>query len=251
MGGPWQGSPRRSRGGSRGGPGGSRRGPGGVPEGSRRGPGAGLEHPGGPRRFRRGSRTKIVRVRGRFWPDLGANLGGFGGLLGANLGHFGGIVFDIIFEPPPEPVWDPFGAPKVAQNGFQIAPKGVRNAKCGIIKNVEKPMGFCYFQASRPFEEGFESSFLETSLPRGLSRRKKCPRRPDLGPSWPPKRVQNGSESGQKSSQIFNRNSERLRKAIWTEKWAGTHPYYLPGGGAMEGGRGDVPSPQIFGNRPV
>ena len=54
-------------------------------------------------------------------------MGGFGGLLGANLGYFGGIVFDIIFEPPPEPVWDPFGAPKVAQNGFQIAPKGVRS----------------------------------------------------------------------------------------------------------------------------
>ena len=53
------------------------------------------------------------------------------------MGYVGGIVFDIIFEPPPEPVWDPFGAPKVAQNGFQIAPKGVRNAKCGIIKNVK------------------------------------------------------------------------------------------------------------------
>ena len=219
------GVPKEVPGGSRGGPGGSRRGPGGVPERSRRGPGgvpAGSRGgPGAPRRPKavpKGIPKKIVRVRGRFWPDLGANLGGFGGLLGANLGHFGGIVFDIIFEPPPEPVWDPFGAPKVAQNGFQIAPKGVRNAKCGIIKNVEKPMGFCYFQASRPFEEGFESSFLETSLPRGLSRRKKCPRRPDLGPSWPPKRVQNRSPNGQNSSQIFNRNSERLRKAIWTEK---------------------------------
>ena len=113
-------------------------------------------------------------------------MGGFGGLLGANLGYFGGIVFDIIFDTPPEPLWDPFGAPKVAQNGFQITPKGVRNAKCGIIKNVEKLIGFCYFQASRPFEEGFESSILETSLPRGLSRRKKWPRRPDLGPSWSP-----------------------------------------------------------------
>ena len=162
---------------------------------------------------------------------------GFGGLSGGNVGHFGGIVFDIIFEPPPEPVWDPFGAPKVAQNGFQIAPKGVRNAKCGIIKNVEKPMGFCYFQASRPFEEGFESSFLETSLPRGLSRRKKCPQRPDLGPSWPPKRVQNRSPNGQNSSQIFNRNSERLRKAIWTEKWAGEPPRPIPGeGGGAHGG---------------
>ena len=145
VGGPWEGSPRRSQGG----PGGVREGPGGVPERSRRGPGGvpagsrggGPEHPGGPRRFRRGSRKKNVRVRDRFWPDLGANLGGFGGLLGANLDHFGGIVFDIIFEPPPEPVWDPFGAPTVAQNGFQIAPKGVRNAKCGIIKNVQ--MGFC------------------------------------------------------------------------------------------------------------
>ena len=100
--------------------------------------------------------------------DLEANLGGFGGLLGANLGYFGGIVFDIIFELPPEPVWDPFGAPKVAQIGFQIAPKAVRHAKCEIIKHVEKTMCFCYFQASGPFEEGFESSFLETSLPRGL-----------------------------------------------------------------------------------
>ena len=237
VGGPWEGSPRRSRGG----PGGVREGPGGVPEGSPRGPGGVPGGPGAPRRPKavpKGIPKKIVRVRGRFWPDLGANLGGFGGLLGANLGHFGGIVFDIIFEPPPEPVWDPFGAPKVAQNGFQIAPKGVRNAKCGIIKHVEKPMGFCYFQASRPFEEGFESSILETSLPRGLSRRKKWPRRPDLGPSWPPKRVQNGSESGQKSSQIFNRNSERLRKAIWTEKWAGMDPRPLPGGGGGAHGGG-------------
>ena len=118
---------------------------------------------------------------------FGGQLGGLWGALGCQLGCFGGIVFDIIFEPPPEPVWDPFGAPKVAQNGFQIAPKGVRSAKCGIIKNVKNKLCFfCYFQASRPFEEGFESSFLETSLPRGLSRRKKCPRRPDLGPSWPP-----------------------------------------------------------------
>jgi len=138
------GVPKEVPGGSRGGPGGSRRGPGGVPEGSRRGPGgvpAGSRGgPGAPRRPKavpKGIPKKIVRVRDRFWPDLGANLGGFGGLLGANLGHFGGIVFDIIFEPPPEPLWDPFGAPKVAQNGFQIAPKGVRNAKCGIIKNVK------------------------------------------------------------------------------------------------------------------
>ena len=222
-------------------PEGSRRGPGAVPEGSRRGPG------GVPGRARstpeaqggsKGDPEKKCEGPGPIWARFGGQLGGFGGLLGANLGHLGGIVFDIIFEPPPEPVWDPFGAPKVAQNGFQIAPKGVRNAKCGIIKNVEKPMGFCYFQASRPFEEGFESSILETSLPRGLSRRKKWPRRPDLGPSWPPKRVQNRSESGQKSSQIFNRNSERLRKAIWTEKWGGTAPRPLPGaGGGAHGGR--------------
>ena len=105
VGGPWEGSPRRSQGG----PGGVREGPGGVPEGSRRGPGG---VPGGARSTpeaqggSEGDPEKNVRVRDRFGPDLGANLGGFGGLLGANLGYFWGIVFDIIFEHPSEPVWE-------------------------------------------------------------------------------------------------------------------------------------------------
>ena len=168
-----------SRGASRGA---SRGGPGGVLGGSG-GPGG---HPG----------KKKVRVQGRFGTDLGANLGGFGGLLGANLGHFLGIVFGIIFEPPPEPVWDPFGAPKVTQNGFQIAPKGFRNAKCGIIKNVEKPMCFWLFSGFQALRRGLRKQLFGDFASKRSFKTKNVPSEarfgaklaPQTGPKSLPKR---------------------------------------------------------------
>ena len=88
VGGPWEGSPRRSQGG----PGGVREGPGGVPEGSRRGPG------GVPAGSRGGARStpeaqggsegdpeKNCEGPGPIWVRFGGQVGGLWGPLGAIL----------------------------------------------------------------------------------------------------------------------------------------------------------------------
>ena len=123
-------------------------------------------------------------------------MGGFGGFLGANLGHFWGIVLDIIFEPPPEPVWDPFGAPKVAQNGFQNAPKGVRNAKCRIIKKMYQNLWFLLFSGFQAPRRELRKQLFGDFASQRDSKTKKVPSEarfgaklaPQTGPKWLRKR---------------------------------------------------------------
>ena len=132
--------------GFRGPPGGVRRGPEEVPEGFWRGF-RGV--PGGVRRLRRGSegsRGGPGGVRGRFWADLGANLGAFGRPPAAIFGFFGGSFFRCSFRCASEadlgpilgPKMGPKGAPKEPGRSFET-----EGWKSQILSNP--PMFFAYF----------------------------------------------------------------------------------------------------------
>ena len=136
------------------GPGGSPGGPGRVLRGSR-----------GPSRRPRGCRGGPGGVRGRFWADLGVNLGAFGGPPGATLGLLLGGHFPSLFQYSLGTVLEPFWSPKMGPKG---APKGHRRSfetegwKSPFLSNP--PMVFADFWSRKGSQIGAKSIVFSLQL---------------------------------------------------------------------------------------